>query len=287
MQIHELAKLTTLSDTDVVAIDTGSITRKLDYATLADAITTDVATDLTALTETVTELSETVTTQGTDLDTLEATVETQGTSISTLEDTVSGHTTSIGTLTTDLDTLESTVSTLSNDVDTLESSVSTISSDLSDLSDTVSGHTTSIGTLESDLSDLSDEVDALVTGVSGVKGDAESSYRTGDVNLTPANIGAALASAYTSTVTGPSSGYSSLSDACTNSSGTGIWDVMGSQGVRVGFCIVSGRVYHYFAYRNGAGTYCNCVFLSYGIAMQEVQNVNGTITVYQYTRSAT
>jgi len=30
----------------------------------------------------------------------------------------------------------------------------------------------------------------LTAGVSGVKGNAESSYRTGNVNLTPANIGA-------------------------------------------------------------------------------------------------
>lgn len=34
-------------------------------------------------------------------------------------------------------------------------------------------------------------VSSMTSGVSGVKGDAESTYRTGNVNLTPANIGAA------------------------------------------------------------------------------------------------
>ena len=134
--------------------------------------------------------------------------------------------------------------------------------------------------------DIARAIEALGGGVKGVKGNAESAYRTGNVNLTPANLGAAEATDYTSTLTGTTSGYASLSEACTNGSGTGIWDVMGGQGVRVGFCIVSGRVYHYFAYRNGGGTYCNCVFLSYGLAAQEVQNFNGTISTYQYTRSA-
>lgn len=36
--------------------------------------------------------------------------------------------------------------------------------------------------------------DGIDVGVTGVKGDSESSYRTGNVNLTPANIGAAAAS---------------------------------------------------------------------------------------------
>ena len=36
-----------------------------------------------------------------------------------------------------------------------------------------------------------DYADSLDTGVTGVKGNAETTYRTGDVNLTPANIGAA------------------------------------------------------------------------------------------------
>lgn len=46
---------------------------------------------------------------------------------------------------------------------------------------------------------------SLTTGVSGVKGNAESTYRTGQVNLTPANIGAApIASpALTGTPTAP------------------------------------------------------------------------------------
>ena len=34
------------------------------------------------------------------------------------------------------------------------------------------------------------------SGVSGVKGNAETSYRTGNVNLTPENIGAAKSSIY-------------------------------------------------------------------------------------------
>ena len=38
----------------------------------------------------------------------------------------------------------------------------------------------------------SDPTSGLVTGVSGVKGNAENSYRAGNVNLTPANLGAQL-----------------------------------------------------------------------------------------------
>lgn len=42
---------------------------------------------------------------------------------------------------------------------------------------------------------------SIVAGVTGVKGNAESTYRTGDVNLTPANIGAVARSG--GTMTGP------------------------------------------------------------------------------------
>ena len=47
-----------------------------------------------------------------------------------------------------------------------------------------------VPTLEDRVDTVEDTVDDLVTGVSGVKGNAESDYRTGNVNLTPANIGA-------------------------------------------------------------------------------------------------
>lgn len=48
----------------------------------------------------------------------------------------------------------------------------------------------------SDLSNHVDEIEESITSamVTGIKGDAESSYRRGNVNLTPANIGAAQAS---------------------------------------------------------------------------------------------
>jgi uncharacterized repeat protein (TIGR02543 family) len=48
------------------------------------------------------------------------------------------------------------------------------------------------------------DVDALVTGVSGVKGNAEADYRTGNVNITPANIGAQPAGTYVTGVKGNS-----------------------------------------------------------------------------------
>ena len=50
-----------------------------------------------------------------------------------------------------------------------------------------------------------DEIVSSGVGVTGVKGDAESTYRTGDVNLTPANIGAIATSAR-----GAASGVASL-----------------------------------------------------------------------------
>ena len=40
------------------------------------------------------------------------------------------------------------------------------------------------------LNEIVDKIDSLDTGVTGVKGNAESTYRTGNVNLTPDNIGA-------------------------------------------------------------------------------------------------
>ena len=57
-------------------------------------------------------------------------------------------------------------------------------------------------------------------GVSGVKGDAETDYRTGDVNLTPADIGALATSG--GTLTGQISGLFKISTvAVTLSSGIG------------------------------------------------------------------
>jgi hypothetical protein len=40
-----------------------------------------------------------------------------------------------------------------------------------------------------DIAVLRSEIESSVAGVSGVKGDEEQSYRTGNVNLTQANIG--------------------------------------------------------------------------------------------------
>ena len=48
---------------------------------------------------------------------------------------------------------------------------------------------------------VTNAVSSMTTGVSGVKGNAESSYRTGNVNLTPANIGAAPTSHATTATT--------------------------------------------------------------------------------------
>lgn len=42
---------------------------------------------------------------------------------------------------------------------------------------------------------VANSIGAVTSGVSGVKGNEESTYRTGDVNLTPANIGAIATSA--------------------------------------------------------------------------------------------
>ena len=46
------------------------------------------------------------------------------------------------------------------------------------------------GLTASNVQDAIDQIMASGTGVTGVKGNAESAYRTGNVNLTPANIGA-------------------------------------------------------------------------------------------------
>ena len=149
----------------------------------------------------------------------------------------------------------------------------------------------------------------------GVKGNAESSYRSGNVNLTPANIGAVstsdtiaiahggtgattaaaartnLGAAYSGVFNSDSAGsYQTLVGAART-----IWSGINGPGIRVGYCTVNGRVYHFFAYANAtapsdqtaSGAYANCVFFSYGVAMQEVQDVGGTITTLQYTRSAT
>ena len=65
-------------------------------------------------------------------------------------------------------------------------------------------------------------VAAQTAGVSGVKGDAESSYRTGNVNITPANVGAAPTSHASSSTTygkGTNSNYGhvKLSDSINSS----------------------------------------------------------------------
>ena len=48
--------------------------------------------------------------------------------------------------------------------------------------------------------DLKDTVARATGKVSGVKGSAENTYRTGDVNLTPANLGLGTAALLDSTV---------------------------------------------------------------------------------------
>lgn len=49
---------------------------------------------------------------------------------------------------------------------------------------------------------VQDAIGSLPTGVTGVKGDAESTYRTGNVNITPANIGIADFTGATSSAAG-------------------------------------------------------------------------------------
>ena len=67
--------------------------------------------------------------------------------------------------------------------------------------------------------------DGLSTGVTGVKGDSESSYRTGNVNLTPANIGAAAAShSHTASDLVNSIGNSAVNRATADASGNNIAD---------------------------------------------------------------
>ena len=80
-----------------------------------------------------------------------------------------------------------------------------------------------LGSLSTSLSEalgLGTETSSSGVGVSGVKGDAETDYRTGDVNLTPADIGALATSG--GTLTGQISGLFKISTvAVTLSSGIG------------------------------------------------------------------
>lgn len=74
----------------------------------------------------------------------------------------------------------------------------------------------------------------VVSGVSGIKGNAETIYRTGNVNLTPANLGAApISHAVTATTygkgTGTIYGHVKLSDTYTSSVGDASSGVAASQ----------------------------------------------------------
>lgn len=74
----------------------------------------------------------------------------------------------------------------------------------------------------------------VVSGVSGIKGNAETTYRTGNVNLTPANLGAApISHAVTATTygkgTGTIYGHVKLSDTYTSSVGDASSGVAASQ----------------------------------------------------------
>ena len=74
----------------------------------------------------------------------------------------------------------------------------------------------------------------VVSGVSGVKGNSESSYRTGNVNLTPANLGAApISHAVTATTYGKGTasnyGHIKLSDTYTTSVGDASSGIAASQ----------------------------------------------------------
>lgn len=74
----------------------------------------------------------------------------------------------------------------------------------------------------------------VVSGVSGIKGNAETTYRTGNVNLTPANLGAApISHAVTTTTYGKGTrtiyGHVKLSDTYTSSVGDASSGVAASQ----------------------------------------------------------
>lgn len=70
--------------------------------------------------------------------------------------------------------------------------------------------------------------DSLDTGVTGVKGNAETDYRTGNVNLTPANIGAAAAS-HTHTIANVTGLQSALDGKAASSHSHAISDVTNLQ----------------------------------------------------------
>ena len=90
--------------------------------------------------------------------------------------------------------------------------------------------------------------------VSGVKGNSESSYRTGDVNLTPANIGAATAS----DVQDISNAVSSFNFKSKN--------IPGGSGVRT-------------ATISGATTFQQFLVMTQRCGLFLVWNVNGTLEV--------
>lgn len=74
----------------------------------------------------------------------------------------------------------------------------------------------------------------IISGVSGIKGNAETTYRTGNVNLTPANLGAApISHAVTTTTYGKGTeaiyGHVKLSDTYTSSVGDASSGVAASQ----------------------------------------------------------
>lgn len=96
--------------------------------------------------------------------------------------------------------------------------------------DIVAYSNTSSGLAATDVQSAIDEIVSSGTGVTGVKGNAESNYRTGQVNLTPANIGAepaftdgsAVIASVSSDVVTIKAGVAQSGGAISNSSGSDI-----------------------------------------------------------------
>ena len=86
------------------------------------------------------------------------------------------------------------------------------------------------GLVAQNVQDAIDEIVSSGVGVTGVKGNAESTYRTGQVNLTPANIGAepaftdgsATIASVSSNIVTLKAGVTQSGGAIANSSGSNI-----------------------------------------------------------------
>lgn len=83
---------------------------------------------------------------------------------------------------------------------------------------------------------------AQVNSVTGVKGNAESSYRTGNVNLTPANIGAVANTGGTMT------GRLNINNGSTSGGGVGIWE--DGEGGNISVYSPDGHQFQIDAYNN-------------------------------------